>query len=461
VGLSYVAAGLVALDRRPGNATGVLMIAYAISWYFGNWSNLNVAGVPMIGLAGALLSGVFIAHAALGYPTGRLRTGFERFVISLIYAVNVAVCVVILLSFDPRTSGCTKCAWEPAPFPSRTAVLTALWVAQRSGFLIVPVFLLATWLRWRRSTPAGRRDLTPLWVGIGVVGLADLLEAFASPVPRANQFSYLLSELQSLLNISLPIILVWGLLSARLARSAVGDLVVDLERPLRPGELPGLLARTLGDPSLDLLYVLEGSDRWVDSDGRPRTLPGQGERLQADLRALGERASADPDLAAAIDQAATELKQAIAELRELARGIHPAILTEEGPAAAVEALPDRSAVPVRVRAGFEGRLSEPVEAVAYFVVTESIANVIKYAKAGAARVELSRCDGMLLVEVSDDGIGGADVSRGSGLRGLADRVAAVRGTFGVQSPPGGGTRVRAEIPVAGGVAAARAEHADG
>jgi signal transduction histidine kinase len=99
-----------------------------------------------------------------------------------------------------------------------------------------------------------------------------------------------------------------------------------------------------------------------------------------------------------------------------------------------------------VVADFDARLPEPVEAVAYFVVSESLANVAKYAHASSARVELSRCNGSLRVEVLDDGIGGADAGRGSGLRGLADRVSAVRGSFRVETPPGGGTRVLAEIP---------------
>jgi signal transduction histidine kinase len=171
--------------------------------------------------------------------------------------------------------------------------------------------------------------------------------------------------------------------------------------------------------------------------------------LALSMAMLRDRAGTDPALARSIEQTTTELKQAIAELRELARGIHPAILTEEGLAAAVEALADRSTVPVKVRADFDERLAEAVEAVAYFVVAESIANVIKYSRACAARVELSRSNGMLLVEVADDGVGGADLAGGSGLRGLADRVAAVRGTFGVQSPPGGGTLVKAEIPCDG------------
>jgi len=168
--------------------------------------------------------------------------------------------------------------------------------------------------------------------------------------------------------------------------------------------------------------------------------------LALELAMLRDRAASDPAMAASLDEAAAELKQAIAELRELARGIHPAILTEEGLPAAVEALADRSSLLVRVRADFDERLPGPVEATAYFVVAESLANVAKYAGASGARVELSRCDGMLRVEICDAGIGGADASRGSGLRGLEDRVAAVRGSFRVETPPGGGTRVLAEIP---------------
>jgi hypothetical protein len=245
------------------------------------------------------------------------------------------------------------------------------------------------------------------------------MSAFASPDTTGDPFSYLMWELQSVLQISLPIVFVWGLLSARLARGAVGDLVMELERPLLPGELRALLARTLGDPSLVVLYALEGQGRWVDADGKPGSLPGhdqghqaravtvverdarplaalihdpaldqglvravaaaagmriENERLQADVRAqleevrasrqriveagdrerrrvernlhdgaqqrlaalalslamLRDRAGADPSMVASLEQTTAELKQAIGELRELARGIHPAILTEEG-----------------------------------------------------------------------------------------------------------------------------------
>ncbi len=168
--------------------------------------------------------------------------------------------------------------------------------------------------------------------------------------------------------------------------------------------------------------------------------------LALSLAMLRDRDGADPATAALLADASAELKQAIDELRELARGIHPAILTEEGLPAAVESLADRSSMPVRVIADFDARLPEPVETVAYFVVSESLANVAKYAHASGARVEMSRRNGSLRVEVLDDGIGGADAARGSGLRGLEDRVAAVRGSFHVETRSSGGTRVLAEIP---------------
>jgi signal transduction histidine kinase len=534
-GLSFLVAGLVALDRRPGNAIGKLMIAYVIVSYCGNWSNLQITALPAIGSMGSQLSGAILAQMALSYPTGRLRTRFERLVIGMIYAVAIGVGLVILLAFDPRAGGCARCAWEPALFPSRNAVVMAQLVAQRLWIALFVLFLTAVWLRWRRATRAERRELAPLWVAVCVYVVAGLMGAFTSPNPLADPFAYLIWELQSVLQIALPFVFLWGLLSTRLARSAVGDLVLELDRPLLPGELRASLARTLGDPSLQLLYPLHSQDRWVDADGRPALLPGAGggrqartvtvverqgeplaalihdpaldeglvraaaaaagmaivnERLQAEVRAqleevrasrlriveagdaerrrvernlhdgaqqrmvtlaislamLRDRAGIDPATAASLDQAAAELKQAIAELRELARGIHPAILTEEGLPAAVEALADRSSVQVRVVAGFDERLPGPIEAIAYFVVSESLANVTKYARASAAQVELSRRNGHLRVEVVDDGVGGADASRGSGLRGLEDRVSAVRGSFRVQDAPGGGTCVLAEIP---------------
>jgi PAS domain S-box-containing protein len=141
-----------------------------------------------------------------------------------------------------------------------------------------------------------------------------------------------------------------------------------------------------------------------------------------------------------------ELAQALEELRELARGIHPAILTDRGLEAALDALAARAPLPVEI-VGPDCRLPPAIEAAAYYVVSESLANVTKYAQASSVEVRVACSNGNALVEVADDGIGGANPLRGSGLRGLADRVASLSGKLAVESPRGAGTRVRAEIPL--------------
>ncbi len=153
------------------------------------------------------------------------------------------------------------------------------------------------------------------------------------------------------------------------------------------------------------------------------------------------------DLGPALEQAASQLRAAIDELRELARGIHPAILTERGLGPALRSLAERSPVPVTTAYRLDQRPAAAVEATAYFVVSEALTNIAKYAHATQATVTVDQVGEGLRVEVSDDGIGGADEARGSGLRGLADRVAAVDGTIDVDSPPGRGTRLTCTIPL--------------
>ena len=147
-----------------------------------------------------------------------------------------------------------------------------------------------------------------------------------------------------------------------------------------------------------------------------------------------------------LDQATAELQAAVAEVRDIGRGLHPPILTERGLAAALEALAERASTPVRITAS-DDRYPASVEAAAYFVAAEALTNVDRYAAARVATVTVTADPRQLAVEISDDGSGGADPARGSGLRGLVDRVAAVGGELTVSSPPGGGTTVRASIPL--------------
>jgi signal transduction histidine kinase len=165
-----------------------------------------------------------------------------------------------------------------------------------------------------------------------------------------------------------------------------------------------------------------------------------------DLQLAQKRWHKQPDRARGlVDDALEHAQAAIENLRDLAAGIHPAVLTDRGLVAALETLASRSPVPVELDAELEERLPMPVETTAYFVVAEALTNVGKYAEASHAAVAV-RLDGERLeVEVRDDGVGGADASAGSGLRGLADRVSAMDGSLHVSSPPGCGTRVHAHI----------------
>jgi len=172
--------------------------------------------------------------------------------------------------------------------------------------------------------------------------------------------------------------------------------------------------------------------------------------LALDLRAAEGRLEAG-DLEGAgelVGAALGDLARATAELRELARGIHPAALTEGGLEPALRIVLDRCTVPVRLIGGAGRRFAAAVEATAYFVVAEGLTNVARYAQATRAEVEVTVVGGELVVEVRDDGRGGADAAAGSGLLGLADRVAALDGRLTVDSPPGGPTALRAEIPCA-------------
>ena len=180
-------------------------------------------------------------------------------------------------------------------------------------------------------------------------------------------------------------------------------------------------------------------------DGAQQRLVALALELRAAQLRLGT--DVDPAVEAVLGQAVDELQLAVSELRELARGVHPAVLTEEGLTAALESLAGRTPLPVTVDAP-EERYPREIEAAAYFVACEALANAVKHSGATSVEIRARRQNTRLVVEVADDGRGGAEASNGSGLRGLADRVEAHGGRLRVESPPGGGTRVVGELPCA-------------
>ena len=179
-------------------------------------------------------------------------------------------------------------------------------------------------------------------------------------------------------------------------------------------------------------------------DGAQQRLVALALELRAAQMRLGTRL--DPDTETVLEAAVGELQQAVTELRELAAGVHPAVLTEDGLEAALESLAHRTPVPVAVTTTLAGRPPPEIEAAAYFVACEALANAVKHAAASSVTISAVSRNGSLVIEVSDDGVGGADMARGTGLRGLADRVEAHGGSLRVVSAPGQGTRVVGELP---------------
>jgi signal transduction histidine kinase len=169
--------------------------------------------------------------------------------------------------------------------------------------------------------------------------------------------------------------------------------------------------------------------------------------LLVQLRLAAEQSRVAPERAPGLLEAAeAELGEAIDELRELAHGIHPSMLTDQGLARAMEAVAARSAIPIELVELPSTRVDEPAEATAYFVFCEAVANARKHAEATSIRVRVTTRRRHLLIEIADDGRGGATERTGSGLEGLRDRVEAIGGSFEIDSPDGGGTRIRAIVP---------------
>jgi signal transduction histidine kinase len=533
--------GVVVWERRPENRTGVLLTAVPFAFLL---DDLNIvypssALAATVGWGASWLAAPLLAHVILAYPSGRLTSRLDRALVAIGYCFAAGYGLLFMLFYDPRAPH-DEDIWE---FPSWALPYTHVaWldlteadrVLNRTLFVLVLVFLVLLVRKLVRASPLGRRVVWPLaFAGCFVaVQFGVQMVLYGEPVNSVTHPTWF--WIVGLASVSIPVALAAGLLWGRTARAAVADLVVELERT-PPRSVRGALARTLGDPSLEVALWLPERSSYVDgtgqliqlpmpSSGRAVTVLGpveapvaalvhdpallerralleaagaaarlalENERLHAALRlqldevrasrarivqagdeerrrlernlhdgaqqrllGLGlalqlARAQSGPaadGTATLLEEAEAELRAALDELRELARGIHPAILTDQGLEAALCSLAERSPVPVTIVGVPEKRLGDAVEAAAYFLVSESLANVAKYARASSVRISIAERNGQAVVDIEDDGSGGADPARGSGLRGLFDRVQALDGKLTVESPPGHGTQVHAEIP---------------
>jgi signal transduction histidine kinase len=529
VGWAFAGSGLYAWGRRPGHRLGPLMTAVGCS-YLGAQILLQAHSSPLFtcGMWLADAWTVILVLFLLSVPDGRLKTRRDLVVIAMFATVAFPLELLWLLCFDPGGSpGNALLVWPDA------GVAGNVDSAQRALVMFASVVLAVELSRrWIVASPPVRRTLMPVLAGAAALLLGSALTALDKlHVEFAPARWVVLGAF-----IAMPLAVLAVILRARLARSAVGDLLVELGPGSAPADLQDALARALRDPSLGLVYWLPEFGTYADLEGRRSELPeASGERamtlidrngahlaallhdrslndepellaavtatagialenarLHVELRArleelrgsrarvfevsrrerqrlerdlhdgaqqrlvalslelglLEEQLADNPDLTAQLAQARREIAVSLDELRAVARGIHPAVVSGHGLAVALEQLAARAPVPVELAVRIEGRLPEALEVAAYYLVTESLANVGKHAQASSVTIEVVQTSGEVVIQVVDDGIGGADTERGSGLRGLADRVEALGGRLRVWSPHGGGTRVRAEIPCA-------------
>lgn len=529
-GLSFVAAGMTALAQQRFRRVGVLLTAVGWAWFA---YEIGYVYEPLPYTFARVAGGLWqplLAHLALGFPSGRLRTRLERAVVAASYVLYLGSSVALLMFWHSRGPSLTAnnllFVVDNPRIEGGLELFTQALVIAMAAIVLGIVFL-----HWRTASVPERRALTPLlWASGPIVVVVGAYAVFG-----ARFFPSLLPLAMT----ALPIAFAIGLLRIRLDRADIGTLVVELGRHPPRDRLQEALARTLHDPTLRVAYWARESQSFVDAGGHPYALPPEpsnramtrierdgdviavlvhdtalrddpelidasvaaarlaleNERLYAEVRAQlqevrasrarivnvrdAERqrlerdlhdgaqqrlvtlslalkllearlhADTDPQVASTLREAIGDLNLALVELRELARGIHPAILSEAGLGPAVRSLAERMPFPVAITTEVDARLPSSVEVGAYYVVAEALTNVAKHAQASSATVDLMLAAERLCVTVADDGAGGADVNRGSGLQGLFDRVRALDGELQVTSPPGAGTRIAAVIPCPG------------
>jgi signal transduction histidine kinase len=524
--LPYILSGVIAWSRRPDSRLGPLMIAAGFAMFLSSVGWSSVPAIHTLGIAFDLIPAVIFLHVFLAFPTGRLDGLPERVLVGAGYvaAFGVQFVAMALGGFGPDN------LLEVVSKPETAVNLQKAQLVAISAISLAGIVVL---LARRRDVGRPLRRSVALLVDVFALALVMIAALFLTGAFEGPHFETIRRATFVVIGLS-PVAFLIGLLDARLARGAVGDLVVELGTDPTPGDLRDALARALRDPSLELAYWLPEFESWADVDGHPVTLPERDRsrattvierggakvavlihdrslneepelldavsaaaaialengRLQAELRAqldelkgsrgrvieagqkerqrlernlhdgaqqrlvalslelsmLQSELGSDPAAQARIDRAKREIGLSLEELRDVARGLHPAVVTSHGLEVALESLAARAPVPVHLSVELDGRLPERLEVAAFYLVSECLTNIGKHAHASEATVGVARTNGTVRIEVSDDGVGGADTERGSGLRGLADRVEALDGRLRVWTPAGQGTRVRAEIP---------------
>ena len=421
---SFVGTGLYAWRRRPESRVGALMVLLGFSWCIPALTFADAPPVYTFALvAGGFWGGVFL-QLVVTFPSGRIASGRDRAIVVAGYLIFTLASIPALLFAGQEELACDDCPdnlllvrRDPDVADIFFALQAALYVA------LLAIVLVRLALRWRGAPRLERLQLTPVYV----CGLVTFLIAAVGTAGAGDAVVWAGFIATALL----PFAFLGGLLRSHVA-------FLDAELRARLEELRASRVRIVEAGDAERKRI----ERDLHDGAQSRLVA-----LSLLLVQLRKRIGGDAEAEALLERAQAELKTSLAELRELARGIHPPMLTERGLRPALNELAARAPVPVTVEADGGERLPGPVEIAAYFVVSEALTNVAKYAQATEANVAVRRENAHLTVEISDDGVGGADLARGTGLRGLGDRVAALDGTLSLDSAPGRGTRVRAEIPL--------------
>jgi signal transduction histidine kinase len=500
-GWTFIACGLVAWSRRPESRSGALMAATGFTWFLGNLAGSGIDPVDWLGAHALYLYRGPLVHLLVTYPSGRLASRLDRAAVAVGYAAAVLtpvwrselatiVLAVLLVVVCARS-------YLRAVGPARRARRLALWAAAGLGLV------LAGGAAARLAVPPGEASepsllalqaalcalaggllaglLSSSWERAAVTDLVvelgesrsgtlrdELARALGDPtlkvgywLPNEGAFvdsagrSFALPDSGAERSVTMiegegrPIAALVhdpavlddpGLRDAvsSAARLAVANARLQAEVRAQVAELRASRRRILeaGDAERRRLELRlrEGAQRRLEllAEQLGRT------RLTARSAAATER----------IDRTETQLARTREELRRLAHGLHPRVLTEAGLAGALASLAEQASVPVEVVVPAP-KLPAEVEAVVYFLCSEALANITKHASASRVWISVTTADGRVRIEVEDDGLGGADPARGTGLLGLADRVEALGGALQIESPEGKGTRLAAEIPLGG------------
>jgi signal transduction histidine kinase len=498
-GWTLIACGLVACSRRPDSRIGTLMAATGFSWFLGNFAGTEVAAVDWLGAHALYVYRGPLVHLLVTYPSGRFSSRLDRAAVSVGYAAAVVtpvwgseIATIVLAGL--LVVVCTR-SYLRAVGPSRRARLWALWAAAGLGLVLAGGAVARLALSDADATDP---SLLALEVTLGAVA-CGLLAGLLSPAWERAAVTDLVVELGESPS---------GTLRDELAQ-ALGDPTLEIAYWLphegvfvdsagRPAALPAPgsdRSVTLVEREAQPVAALVHDPNVIEDPGLREAVASAAQlaaanaRLQAEVRAQmselrasrlrilaagdeerrrlerrlrhgaeqrlealaeqlrGTRLSARTEAAAErLDRIEAQLARALEDLRQLAHGLHPRVLAEAGLAGAIALLAQQPPVSVEVVAPVP-ELPADVEAVAYFVCSEALANIAKHASATRVSVSVTTHGAQVRIAIEDDGLGGADPARGTGLRGLADRVEAVGGTLQVESSTAGGTRLAAEIPL--------------